>query len=722
MNRIWGFSILSLAIVLASCARDVEGENVPVAEMPGISVYAEAPQPESGAEDEQKAELNDGGDFYYTTWSATDRAMLVENSAAGMLCSPSTSVVLSDNSKKARFEFEPLTPVVAESFDYAVFHPMFSEGSGDNKKDFPYADGLKLNLKLLPGQTPEATTPDPKTCMILGLSNGHKVRPDRLDVQFSHIVSYGRMALSGLKEGETITSVNLSFQGCNVAGEMSWTSGGGVKYDEGNRNWIFLTCNKVAVNKGKADIWFACKPCTLAAGKTLTITTKTSLNPDGYEIRLTARNNVVFAAGKVTEFPAYVSKDIKVTPDPGYTVTGKIIYAASNGSNEKDGSTKADATSVSHAVELSRPGDQVRLLPGTYDEKLWCKLELKAGKSGTPGNYISYVADDPSNRPEIYIHDKAWHGIKIDASYIAIDGICVRGDNPNISGEGSDPQHNANGITIGASNLTSAFPHHVIVRNCRVSDVPGGGISAMHADYVTVENNEIYNCAWYTCYACSGISFLESENTDNNHDTNLYKMIVRGNKVFGCKTLNDWTQVGHRSDGNGIIIDSNAPDYDGRFLVANNVTVHNGGSGIHAFKSAHVDIVGNSSYQNGYMYDDNSYGEIYAHGNYSEDVRIYNNIMYGRSGAKCNMGNGATYTNNVYYLGSVQISGTGDLIADPLYVNPTTDPATADFHLKAGSPAIGHGTATSLPLPQYDHDFYIRKGGFDCGAYQYIAK
>ena len=133
-----------------------------------------------------------------------------------------------------------------------------------------------------------------------------------------------------------------------------------------------------------------------------------------------------------------------------------------------------------------------------------------------------------------------------------------------------------------------------------------------------------------------------------------------------------------------------------------------------------MDIVGNTAYWNGWKYNGN-YGEIWAH--QGGDVRIYNNIMYGRPPAqngRCNLGNNAVYTNNLYFQGQVKIAGTGDLVADPQFVNLSIDNVEADFHLTEGSPAIGHGSLNMPYLPERDIEGRLRKGRFDCGAYQFV--
>ncbi|MVM36704.1 hypothetical protein GO730_01895 [Spirosoma sp. HMF3257] len=74
-------------------------------------------------------------------------------------------------------------------------------------------------------------------------------------------------------------------------------------------------------------------------------------------------------------------------------------------------------------------------------------------------------------------------------------------------------------------------PHHIALTNNTAHDCGGAGISAIESDYVTVENNTVYNNSWYTIFGTSGISFLNSWNYDTNADTP--KMIIRNNICYG---------------------------------------------------------------------------------------------------------------------------------------------------------------------------------------------
>lgn len=390
---------------------------------------------------------------------------------------------------------------------------------------------------------------------------------------------------------------------------------------------------------------------------------------------------------------------------------------------------------------MIKPGDEVNILPGTYrlkDQNV-C-LQFSPKHSGTEDKPIVFRAYDGNDKPVIVAGgDKSWNGLKITASYLIFDGIEFKGigetldsldartgaqyfwDHPEERGTyiGKLSKFNTNGVSVGGdANYVS---HHVTIRNCIVHDFPGGGLGASECDYITFENNLVYNNAWYCMYACSGISVVHPVDCDAETG---YKIIIRGNRVFNNKTMIPWfhNDTFEYSDGNGIIIDINDGSfgsivYNGRTLVCNNLSVYNGGSGIHAFGADHVDIVNNTSCYNGRKYSQGKYPDIDAHA--CEDVNIVNNIMCALPAGACN--NAAehlvTYENNLMF-GGRYYEHAGSKVGDPLFVNPSTDWQTADYHIKAGSPAIGMGISKSF-IPDTDIEGDSRDGKLDVGAYIY---
>ncbi len=164
------------------------------------------------------------------------------------------------------------------------------------------------------------------------------------------------------------------------------------------------------------------------------------------------------------------------------------------------------------------------------------------------------------------------------------------------------------------------------------------------------------------------------------------------------------------SDGNGIIIDDNLDAqgdgvaYGGRTVVAYNISYGNGGSGIHAFSSQHVDIIHNTAYGNN-LTSSIDEGQIFAQD--GADVNIADNILVAPAGKviTSSIGNAASVTENYNVLWTLGGSptapiarGPNDIVADPLL----TSPATGNFSLQPGSPALdsaepGASLAAAVP-------------------------
>ena len=157
------------------------------------------------------------------------------------------------------------------------------------------------------------------------------------------------------------------------------------------------------------------------------------------------------------------------------------------------------------------------------------------------------------------------------------------------------------------------------------------------------------------------------------------------------------------------------PVWNNRSLIANNLSVFNGGSGIHTFRTCHVDIVNNTTYWNGTGVD---YEELFPNNSY--DVVIKNNIIVPRPGGRVTSNNrnqDVQWDYNIYPVDQKVICGPHDIVADPQFVSPYTDLRFADFHLKEGSLAIGSATND---LPQSTDIVGTKRpqGARDMGCYE----
>lgn len=395
-------------------------------------------------------------------------------------------------------------------------------------------------------------------------------------------------------------------------------------------------------------------------------------------------------------------------------------YVSGTGNDSADGKSVANAfRNLTKVAGLVNPGDTVWILNGTYQP-------FNLTRSGTAGAPITWRAYG-GHAPEI-VNKMNWVTISVQASFQVIDGLTLTGNNDNVtlaqaeadyaSTGGGSPLFNNSGIDIDNRKRSFADKvHHLTVRNSTFRKFGCNGIAVQHGDYVVVENNRFYENAWYSRYGCSGLSIF-TYNVNFAKTGDRYHNIVRNNQFWNNRGLVMWKEVGRFSDGNGFIMDVSEPSYNGRTLIANNLAVNNGGSGIHGYGARHADIVNNTVYKNG---DKTGYADLYASS--SDDIVLRNNVVYARTGGKINAtweNTAVIYDHNIYFNATPSISGPNDVVADPLFVNPGPDPRTADFRLKAGSPAIDTGIAIAGVTPGTDLSGTSRPlgAGIDRGAYE----
>ncbi len=402
-------------------------------------------------------------------------------------------------------------------------------------------------------------------------------------------------------------------------------------------------------------------------------------------------------------------------------------YVSGGGSDAAAGTSQGAAfRTLAKAASLVDPGDTVWVMDGVYTNSWPTGDVVHLTRSGSAAAWIAWRAL-PGHRPEIRFN--GWNGIRISGSYQILDGLTITGNNANVTltqaeadydNATPDPRFNGNGILADGRGAT-AKPHHIAIRNCTVRACGGGGIAMIQSDHITIEDCRVHGNAWYSRYACSGISLYQLWNADAAPG---YRNVIRRNRVWDNAAFVKWKAYDRLSDGNGIIIDdskntqngSTLGAYQGRTLVAGNISAGNGGSGIHAYESEHVDIVFNTAWGNGLVV---GYPEIFA--NSSNDVLIANNIMRAKDGGAVNSNHANTavvYTGNVHWNGTAAVVGTGTITADPRFVAPGVDLTAADFRLRADSPAVDSAVAIAVAVPASDLDGQARPqgAGADRGA------
>ena len=392
---------------------------------------------------------------------------------------------------------------------------------------------------------------------------------------------------------------------------------------------------------------------------------------------------------------------------------------------------------LNFAASKTVPGDTVFVMNGTYTNTSPASNVLNIYISGTASKKIVYK-NYPGHSPLIKLMGNNWSGIAIQgADYITIDGFQVVGNNDAISltyalseqFNTNNPATSGNGIGITSEyNNTSNKPHHNVVRNCIISKCGGGGIYTYWADYTTIENNTIFECAWYAPFANSGISLYQNWNSDSE---DVFKNFIIGNTCYRNENYIPFFYNVPKmiTDGNGIIIDdgrntqnnSTQGVYSGKTYVANNLIYDNGGRGIHVYESDKVIIVNNTCYQN-CQSPAVSDGEYTAYR--ADRISFVNNIAFPSAGIRPINRSSTTTTNltveyNLWGANSNLANpiGTNTITGNPNFVLPSTNSSIADFRLQATSDAINAGT--NLNAPSTDKAGKTRTSPTDIGCYEY---
>ena len=429
-----------------------------------------------------------------------------------------------------------------------------------------------------------------------------------------------------------------------------------------------------------------------------------------------------------------------------------VWHVSTSGNDANSGkSVRTAFLTLQKAAGVVQPGDTVLIGNGVYTNTNIADggSVLSISTSGTEGAWITWK---PEKGQHPQIKPVGWSGILILGSYQIIDGIDVVGSNDSLTlidaledakKTKPNPVYNTNGIVVdGRSNNPDNKPHHIIIRHCSVGKCGGGGITMLETDYVTVENCKVFENAWFMRYAGSGITTLNNWAFD---DKPGYHMIIRQNMVWYNKTMVPWNTTGRLSDGNGILLDvtdqeqgatnpngdatvgdttkkrklSNKPkrpEWKCRALIADNLSVYNGGSGIHTFRTKGVDIINNTTYWNGQIV---GYQELFP--NRCDDIVILNNIIVPKPGGKVTSDNRNTHIQwdyNLYPSEQNVFKGQHDIVADPQFINAQINVAIANFMLKKTSSGLNSGTLLNLQPVDLRGIKRPRGKGVDRGCYE----
>lgn len=436
------------------------------------------------------------------------------------------------------------------------------------------------------------------------------------------------------------------------------------------------------------------------------------------------------------------------------------------GSDSNSGSESSPFKTINKAISESVPGTTILVMNGLYQNN-----NYGSGLNGTSLNnspVVNFNQSGSSGSP-ITLKNLNGHSPKIQfdgaggikfpngVSNVIIEGFEIEGPSASITYEqaiadreykisvAEDDNDNTsyNHTYFSGKGIWGYGPHNnIIIRNNVVYNTPGSGIRFNDSDYITIENNTVYNTTWWTSSASSAVVYAESISAEGDNGSEV-KMIMRGNIVY-----NNWNRIpfyvtqlpdnngnvggnygtasqNYILDGQGLYVTRSDPGYAGTFLFENNVCVNNGKNGINFDHSDSASAIyrNNTLYFNGVhnIIQMQEHGELLHVGNNKVagikangvfNATVVNNIIITRDNEYSALAfNDITGTrvavNNIFQNGTYAWPATQDnnlINVDPLFVSaPTTvngsiDITTTDFSLTSDSPAINAGNSNHTPL------------------------
>ena len=397
-----------IMLALVSCAK-VQEENIDspeeVTPVSVKSLVVNTVIPET------KVTISPDGDEYKMSWDGDESAKLVERSDAAANASLYTSRAIDVTAGKAAFTFDGLTPVAGTTvYNYDILYPASAVGA---------ATGDVIAMTMPATQTPGASSPDGAASLLAGRNaTDFDAQPASVNANFNHLAAYGKMTLKNLSKGslETVTSISITIEAeeCNIAGDLEYDAETGVAdYNSSSESVITINGTNLTWVYGGFDVWFACKPFTLPAGKKLIITT--TLNGTLVQTAtMVAKADVDFNAGEVTEFPAFGTT---------YTVTF----------NTNGGSAIAPAY-VGRENKVKKPADPTKttsLVAGLYDGVI-------ADPDNIPMVFDGWYSDSACTTPFDF-DSQIWGNTTIYANWTeSVTPVDMSGFTPTDAGKASD--------------------------------------------------------------------------------------------------------------------------------------------------------------------------------------------------------------------------------------------------------------------------------------------
>lgn len=278
-----------------------------------IKVVVDATSEEGGAK-AYMAELSDSK--YPVYWNDVEYASIDEftGTTKSQEIYSDSFVKDSQNPAKGKFTFT-MAAKEGDSFDYYVITPGKSSTPGAENPTHGWRACKTGNISYIVNHTvdqvPLADRPDPTTHVMLATSKGHTAQQTSFNLEFKHIVSYGKMTITNfpaLAQGETVSKITITvpagqyitgryYENINTGEKVVYKNNSGVPQAA---NYITINPQNITFNTTGFDVWFTCHTLELAKDDMLSVKVETSAKT--YEGNLKISKALSFKAGVVSAF------------------------------------------------------------------------------------------------------------------------------------------------------------------------------------------------------------------------------------------------------------------------------------------------------------------------------------------------------------------------------------------------------------------------------------
>ncbi|GJM33957.1 MAG: hypothetical protein DHS20C18_29580 [Saprospiraceae bacterium] len=420
---------------------------------------------------------------------------------------------------------------------------------------------------------------------------------------------------------------------------------------------------------------------------------------------------------------------------------------------------------INYALDDLDAGDTLNVMAGVYyndtygNGDIW-KNEKTVSINNKHGNEHAYIVIRPYQDHAVKLKGDGLYILHIrNCSYIRITGFEIEGEVNSIPLDsalayqfayrelGSDvilfrvtpgtPPEVVETLTFepltdierpsyyDTKGLVGQLSHHIEVINNHIHHTPGTGLRFNSSGYIKVIGNEVHDCSRRSYSGTHALVFEACDDMNTDTDTKIW--ILRNHIHHNYNEIYSWAPsktiiTPIIDEGKGISMQRNDVERGweyGRIRIENNLTHHNGFSGLHTNSGRAIDFINNTSYYDSYTGNGNNHGiSMQA----SEDITIINNIVVNDI-AQGGFGIAASNSSSNYTIDNNLVHGTIDtrvdavdnntIFADPLFTNPES----LDFTLRSISPAIG----AALPAfaPADDYRGLARDVNPDLGAFEY---